>query len=472
MKVKLRLEQELVVAGWLEGQGSHADLGSLVVGVHVAGRLRHAGQVGSGIDGRRRRELLVALRAIERADAPLDPAPDLPRVHWVEPRIVIRAEFAEWTADGLLRHASFRGMAPDRDPGEVVRESSQSVRRVLASGRRPPPARVARRTAAPAREGGTFEGASAAELAALETIADGERWLVGGHEVRLTNLGKVIIEGDRARGLAAVTKRDLVRHYCTAAPVLLPYLAGRGTTVQRFPDGTATDGFWQKDLPRHTPDWVDRWTFQHRREGPKTYPIVNSIATLAWLAQEAAVELHPWTSTTERPDQPSYALIDIDPGEATTWEEVLTLARLYRTALEHLSVIGAPKVTGKRGIQVWIPIRTGYGFDETRDWVERLSHAVAATVPDLVSWEWSKRARRGRARLDFTQNAVNRTLVAPYAVRPMPGAPVSAPIAWDELDDPALRPDRWTVSTIGARIASVGDLFAPVLHRNQDLPAL
>ena len=200
--------------------------------------------------------------------------------------------------------------------------------------------------------------------------------------------------------------------------------------------------------------------------------MVDSAATLAWLAQEAAMELHPWTSRTDAPDLPSYALIDVDPGPDTTWEELLVIARLYRAALGHLGVRGHPKVTGKRGIQVWIGIRHGPTFDDTRDWVEGLSRAIGATVPDLVSWEWAKRARRGKARLDYTQNAINKTLVAPYSPRPSPGAPVSMPIAWDELDDPDLRPDRWTIRDVAARISERGDVFAPVLTDAQDLPPL
>ena len=121
---------------------------------------------------------------------------------------------------------------------------------------------------------------------------------------------------------------------------------------------------------------------------------------------------------------------------------------------------GYPKTTGKRGIQVWIPIEPRYTFEDTSGWVERVSRAVGSTVPDLVSWEWAKEARKGKARLDYTQNASIKTLVAPYAVRPAPGAPVSAPIAWDELDDPDLRPDRWTIRTIVERVAERGDLFA------------
>ena len=215
-------------------------------------------------------------------------------------------------------------------------------------------------------------------------------------------------------------------------------------------------GFWQKDVPGHAPKWVSRWTYTGH-EGKKDYVVVDKVATLAWLAQEAALELHPWTSRTISPHEPTFALIDVDPGDNTTWEEVLTLTRLYRTALEHLGVIGLPKTTGKRGLQVWVPVRRGYRFDETRDWVEQLSLMIGRLVPDMVSWEWAKRDRKGRARLDFTQNAVNKTLVAPYSVRPSSrGAglgPDHAGTSWTTLPS---APSRWTIQTLGARVKQGG----------------
>ena len=169
---------------------------------------------------------------------------------------------------------------------------------------------------------------------------------------------------------------------------------------------------------------------------------------------------------------PPTCYIDIDPGERTTWPEVLTLARLFRTALQHLGVRGHPKVTGKRGIQVWIHVQPRYTFDETRDWAGQLSRGVGAVVPDLVSWEWGKADRDGRARLDYTQNSPIKTLVAPYAVRPVASAAVSAPIDWDELDDPTLRPDSWDIRSIIRRVEMKGDLFRGVLEDPQELPPL
>jgi len=456
LKLKVRREQEVVVVGWLPGQGSHVELGSLILAVRSGDHWVHAGQVGSGLNARTRTSLRAAMEAIERADSPLEPAPRLKGARWVEPRIVIRVEFAEWTADGLLRQAAYKGIEVGKDPRSVRREREVATAKATAE---------AERSHTPPAMASTDD-----VTAALDALDKEGTWVVDGHEIRVTNLDKVLFTG--RDGGEPLTKRDLLRYQVQVAPTLVPYLEGHGLTVQRYPNGIEQKGFWQKDLPSHTPAWVQRWTYHHREEGPKDYPVVDSAATLAWLAQEAAVEIHPWTSRIDAPDRPSYALIDIDPGPDTTWEELLTIARLYRAALEHLGVRGHPKVTGKRGIQVWIGIEAGPGFDETRDWVEGLSRAVGASVPDLVSWEWAKRARKGKARLDYTQNAINKTLVAPYSTRPAPGAPVSMPITWDELDDPDLRPDRWTIRDAIERIRTKGDPFSGVLEERQALPAL
>ncbi len=280
---------------------------------------------------------------------------------------------------------------------------------------------------------------------------------MGGQELKLTNLDKPLFRAatdDPAD--TPITKRDLIRYFARIAPVMLPHLANRPLNLQRFPNGAEAPGFWQKDIPETAPKWLTRWRETgvdgRTDRSANEHLIADGVAALCWLGNQASFEIHAWTGRLPQAWSPTFALIDIDPGEKTTWDETLVLARLYRTALSHLGVRGYPKTTGKRGIQVWIPIVPKYSFEETSGWVERVSRAVGATVPELVSWEWAKEARKGRARLDYTQNASIKTLVAPYAVRPARGAPVSAPIAWDELDDPDLRPDRWTVRTIVERV--------------------
>lgn len=324
---------------------------------------------------------------------------------------------------------------------------------------------------APASAPSTSAGPTADELAALDALGPKGRWAVQGQEVALTNLNKVLFPARDPE--PPVTKRDLIRYHAMIAPFMLPYLAGRPVNAHRFPDGVDRPGFWHKDIPSQAPDWLTRWHNTEAREGrTQCYAVVDSVAALVWMANYAAVELHPWTSRLPEVHQPSWALIDVDPGPATSFDDVLVLARLYRVALDHLGVAAMPKVTGQRGVQIWVPVRPGYSFEDTRTWVEKLSRAVGHTVPELISWEWHKDRRDGLARLDYTQNTLNKTLVAPFSARPAAGAPVSVPIHWDELQDPDLVPDRWTIRTVLDRVRDVGDPLAPLVGQEQDLPTL
>jgi bifunctional non-homologous end joining protein LigD len=518
LKLKIRPEQEFVVGGYLPGEGNAHDLGSVIVGYYEDGALRYAGRVGSGFDGSTRARLKRLLDAGLRSDPPFVPpppsSPDLRGVVWSEPAIVIRVAFSNWTRDEVIRQPSFKGFELDRDPRSVRRERAEAgpPSRAAAAAPRAPrsvaktapktaarttpkatakpgleaatnvPAKSLGRTGRPA--GGLADRATEAELAELAQLPAKASWRIGGFELSLTNLDKVLFPARAARpGASAadstpaeqpVTKRDLIAYLSRVGPVLLAHLSERALNLQRFPDGAGGPAFWQKQIPATAPAWLRLWHETGVEDrAANDHLVADRVASLAWLGNQAAFEFHPWTARIEDVDHPTYALIDIDPGEKTTWDETLALARLFRTALAHLGLRGAPKTTGKRGIQVWVPIQRGrYTFRETTDWVEQLSRAVGAIVPELVSWEWSVAGRAGKARLDFTQNSRIKTLVAPYAVRPAAGAPVSAPIAWDELDDPDLRPDRWTIRTILPRVEALGDLFAPALEQDQELPPL
>jgi bifunctional non-homologous end joining protein LigD len=308
------------------------------------------------------------------------------------------------------------------------------------------------------------------ELAELDQLGESGTWQVFGRRLRVTNLDKVLFPA--RPGEDPVTKRELLRYTAQIASTALPYLTRRALNLHRFPNGAQTRGFWQKQLPDHAPQWLPRWDNPDAGPGEsRTYLVVDEPAALVWAANFGGLEWHPWTSRIDRPKLPTYALIDLDPGETTDWADLLVLARLHRTAFEHLGVTARPKLSGRRGLQIWVPIAVGPDFDQTRTWVERLSKAVGATVPELVSWKWQRTDRAGLARLDYTQNAANKTLVAPYSPRPAAGAPVSAPIDWDELDDPKLTPDRFTIRTMPQRLAEQGDLFRDVLQYTQRLPA-
>ena len=383
LKIKARREQELVVIGYEPGKGSHADLGALLVATREGSAWRYAGEVGSGLDGRTRTLMRHLLDEHAVEEPPVPDVPPVRGVRWSEPRHVIRAEFTEWTTDGLLRQASFKGREIGRDPTSVSRERVEpaaearakavakqhrsatladeappTVAEPTTTGRGRVPAGEGRRgtrrayrrgadvTASPMKLVRTepdpetpARSVTAAELDALRALGKGGRWKVGGHAVDLTNLDKVLFPR------SGFTKRDLVVYYTTIAPVLMPYLAGRPLNVHRWPDGIeGKTQFWQKQIPSHAPDWVARWDYPEAgHDQSHTYVVADRVATMAWLANQAVIDLHPWTSTTADYWRPTYALIDIDPGEKTTWPELLTLARLYRTALDHLGVSRLPE---------------------------------------------------------------------------------------------------------------------------------
>jgi bifunctional non-homologous end joining protein LigD len=306
--------------------------------------------------------------------------------------------------------------------------------------------------------------ATPGELQQLGALPSTGTWQVFGREVRVTNLDTVLFPA--RPGEQPVTKRDLLRYAAQIAPTVLPYLTRRALSVE---------------LPDDAPDWLPRWTdpdtADHDADSgrTRTHLVVDEPAALVWAANAGAQEWRARTSRIDRPHLPSYALVDLDPGERTSWDDVLALARLHRTAFEHLAVTACPKLTGRRSIQIWVPIVHGPDFEQTRAWVERVSRTVGAVVPDLVSWTWQGTDHGDHgdlARLDYTRNAIDKTLVAPYSPRPAPGAPVSAPISWDELDDPDLTPDAFTISTIIDRVAERGDLFRAVLDHPQPLPPL
>jgi bifunctional non-homologous end joining protein LigD len=299
-------------------------------------------------------------------------------------------------------------------------------------------------------------------LEILRTLHGNARWEIAGRRLPLTNLDKVLWPAD------GLTKRDMIEYYVRMAPYMIPYLRNRPLSMQVFPDGIDGKSFWRKDKPSHAPPWIEAWTYHG--EKTKTYIVVNEVATLAWVANAGVIDLHPWHSRIDDPGAPDWAVFDLDPFEPATFHDVIDIAKLVKAALDHYGMHGVAKTSGQTGLQIYVPVRRGPDYAAVRGWVEEVGKAIDQAAPGRVSWEWAVAKRTGRIRIDYTQNIINKTLAAPYSLRPAPGAPVSTPIAWEELDDPELRPDRWTIATIGRRIDEVGDLFAPALDADQDLP--
>ncbi|MEU8434473.1 non-homologous end-joining DNA ligase [Streptomyces sp. NPDC029216] len=262
----------------------------------------------------------------------------------------------------------------------------------------------------------------------------------GRHVVEISRPDKVLFPGD------GITKDDLAGYYRTVARRMLPHLRGRPLMLERHPDGTDGPAFMQKDVPDHFPDWI------HRAELPKeggtvTYVICDDTATLLYLADQACTTPHRFLSKADRPGHPDRLVFDLDPaGEDFTpvREAALGLHQL----LDELELPSLLMATGSRGLHVVVALDRRTPFDDVRDFARGVADVLAARHPDRFTTEARKKARRGRLYLDIGRNAYAQTAVAPYAVRARPGAPVAAPLAWSELDDPDLTARRWTLATV------------------------
>jgi len=423
LKVKARYRQEFVIAGYTKGEGRRsATLGALVLGVWKGKELHWVGNVGTGFTEAEIERLLALLRPLERSTSPFAVEPKMPRVRkrdvvWVEPKLVAEVEFVEWTHDDHLRAPSYKGLRDDKAPEEV---------------------RVERPTERELRRGNRM--------------------------LRLTNLDKVFWPDE------GVTKGDLIDYYQRVAPVLLPHLRDRPFTMKRYPDGIAGEFFFQKDAPKHTPEWIK--TFEYRSTSRETrqkrmirYPLVNDELALLWMANMGCIDMNTWYSRIDKPDRPDFVLFDLDPTPDATFKDVVRVAQLVKEVLDALALESRAKTSGSDGMHVLVPVERRHTYAETREFAEIVAGALARTHPKLVTTQWSKANRRG-VLIDANQNGEGKTIASVYSVRPKPGAPVSTPLDWDEVVED-LDPRVFTMGVVLDRVERHGDLFEPVLHTRQ-----
>jgi bifunctional non-homologous end joining protein LigD len=443
VKIKAFRTMDCVIGGWTEGQGGRTKtLGALLLGVYHDGKLQPVGHVGTGFDERTLRDLLAILQEHE---SPTPPFATKPRTNqparWCLPELVCEVEYVEITRDGTLRHPTYRGLRPDVDPREVVgEERRESAKKAQEAAKR------AATTVSPAK------GELAARVPSVLEV-DGKR-------IKLTNLEKILFPED------GYTKADLIRYYAEVSPYLVPWLRDRPLTLKPFPDGIHGTHFYQKNKPGFTPEWIKSWT--DPREPENAYVLANDMATLVWMANYTAIEIHPRLARADEPEKPDNVMIDLDPAEGATWDDVKEVAHAVKAVLDDLNLVGFPKTTGSRGIHVLVPVARRYTFEETRGFALRVGQIAREKLPKLVTLEFSKAKRRG-IYIDYLQNTRAKSTAGPYSVRPIRRAPVSAPLRWDEIASLG-RPDAFTMINMSARLEAVGDLLSPSLALAQKLP--
>lgn len=279
--------------------------------------------------------------------------------------------------------------------------------------------------------------------------------------IDVTHPGRVLFPDD------GFTKEDLADYHLAVAPTLVAHLRDRPVMLQRFPEGIGAKGFYQKDRGRGMAKWI-RTVEVPKQGGVVNHPVVDDTASLLALTNLSTVSFHRWLSRTDRLDRPDLLVVDLDPS-TPDFDEVRRAARWTRDLCDELDLTTILMVTGSRGLHVVVPLDRSATTDEVRAFADDLARVLAGRHPDELTFAFSKEDRGQRLYLDTARNGWAQTTVAPYSVRPRAGAPVAVPITWDELDDPALRPDGWTIRTVPERLATVGDPWVGMGRRGRAL---
>jgi bifunctional non-homologous end joining protein LigD len=474
-KIKNVGRQELVIGGWLPGEGRRERrIGALLVGVYDPdGAFRYAGRVGTGFNDAELDRLGKLLKPLKREDSPFTAGERPPRgAVFAEPELVAEIEFTEWTSAGVLRHPSYKGLREDKDAREVVREDTPPAtpaKRVSGEqtpGKRAPGKRASRKHSASKQASDLLDP----PLVLHEQSAKAATTTVDGRELKLSNLDKPLY------AQAGFLKRDVIDFYAAVATTILAHLDGRALTVKRWPDGVDGKAFYQKQAPAHRPDWVQTVTLASEKK-PIDYLLAEDRATIVWLANLAALELHVPLARAEAPERPTMLVFDLDPGAPATVIECCRVALTLRGMFENLGLESFVKTSGKKGLQLYVPLNDpDVTFEQTKPFAKTVAELLEEAEPELIVSRMTKTERPGKVLIDWSQNDRNKTTVCVYSLRAAERPTVSTPLKWDEVraaldggDPDALR---FQAGQVLERIAERGDLFAPVLSLAQKLPSV
>jgi bifunctional non-homologous end joining protein LigD len=422
LKIKCTKRQEFVIGGYTEPSGSRGHFGALLLGVKEDGRLMYAGKVGTGFTAESLRKLWSIMKPLEQSEPAFHNPPkgaDRRGVHWLSPRLVAEVQFAERTTEGLVRHASFQGLREDKQPDEVREEKA------LPSAAR--------------RRGGATTKKAGAEPAPAPAL-DASR-------IRLTHPDRVLYP---EQGL---TKRDLALYYARVSACMLPHVTGRPIMLVRCPEGASGQCFHQKHPSKGMPKAVERVLLPEKK-GEKEHLMIRDVEGLIGLVQMGALEIHTWGCRVERVECPDQLVFDLDPDAALGWDAVVEAAQNIRERLRALRLHGFLKTTGGKGLHVVVPVEPVTPWDDAKEFTRRFVEQMVREEPDKYLMTMTKHKRVGKIFLDYLRNGRGATAVCAFSSRARPGAPVSAPISWDELGA-GLRSDAFDVQNMSERLATL-----------------
>ncbi|MFV8226179.1 DNA ligase D [Christiangramia aquimixticola] len=427
LKIKPHNSVEAIICGYTNSEGSV--FGSLILGMMKEGELVYVGNCGTGFSSATQKELLKLMQPLKTEEIPFEKKPNLKgrTANWLIPEFICEVKFSEWTKAGKLRHPVFKHLRTDKMPVEVNVTQTKPTKQVS------------------------------------QNKDSSNNLEIGGRQVKVTNLDKIYWPDSGLR------KYDLIDYYIQVSEVILPYLKDRPQNLHRHPNGIHKQGFYQKDNEGLLEKWIET-TRIYSKSGDKKieYLLCQDEPTLIYMANLGCIEINPWNARITDLDKPDYCVIDLDPSDKNTFEEVIEVAQIAREILDETKISAYLKTSGSSGLHIYIPLGAQYTHEEARDFTKLLCYYIHERTAGLTSMERAVKSRKGKIYLDYLQNRKGQTLASAYCVRPKKGAPVSAPLEWEELKK-GLRITNFNIQNMSERIKKKGDLFSEVLTEKIDI---
>lgn len=431
LKIKRTDTEEAIICGFTEPKGSRQYFGSLILGRYLDGKLVYSGHTGTGFSDEKLKEIYELLEPLMVKNSPFETTPktNAPAI-WVKPEIVCEVKFSEITKDGIFRHPVFLRIREDKEAEKIIQNSKPMKSK-----------------AKPANSG-----------------KNEKEITLNRKKVKLTNQNKIYFPED------GITKGEIIDYYQSVSKYILPHLKNRPLSLNRFPNGIEEDGFYQKDAGDHIPDWIQTVeVYSESTDKNIDYIYCNDKATLAYLNNLGCIDLNPWSSTIDYLENPDYLIIDLDPSEKNSFDDVIETALQTKALLDEIKIDAYCKTSGSSGIHVFIPAKKKYSFDQIKDFAHILMKKINERIPEITTLERSLKKRdKKKIYLDYLQNRSGQTVASVYSVRPKKGAPVSMPLEWSEVV-PGLSPTDFNIYNALERIEKKGDLFKPVLGKGFDM---
>ncbi|MEJ7589712.1 MAG: DNA ligase D [Ferruginibacter sp.] len=465
LKIKANKRQEVVIGGFTKNKDTAKQFSSLLLGVYKEGKFQYAGKVGTGFSDKDQKAMMAQFTPLVTNKSPFESLPDInapsrfrpnPPVAtatWLKPELVCEVAYAEITGDGVFRHPSFQGMRIDKKAADVVQEKAKPTGSTLKVTKSAPDNKKITMVTPP-------KGKERKTL--LNPTDETQVRKICGHDLKFTSLSKVYWPEDN------VTKRDMFNYYYQVAEYILPYLKDRPLSLNRFPGGIHSQSFYQKDIKGKSPEWVSK-TFPYTTSDgeSKEYLVGSDEAVLLWMASLGCIEMNPWFSRVQSPDNPDYCVIDLDPDK-NTFDQVIEAALEVKKVLDAVGVPCYCKTSGSTGIHIYIPLGAKYSYDQSQMFARIVVGIVHDNLPSYTSLERIISKRKGKMYLDFLQNRPGATIACPYSLRPKKGATVSMPLNWEEVK-PGLKMTDFTIFNAVDRLKVQGDIFKSVLTKGIDL---